>query len=86
MVVVTWARRFERSDKLKFETFCYGLTVRKAQAGTENSSHIFRWGGKNSEKEVRKMKQEEKKPPVWEITDPKPPVVQSGKMENRKQN
>ena len=32
------------------------------------------------------MKQEEKKPPVWEITDPKPPVVQSGKMENRKQN
>jgi len=32
------------------------------------------------------MKQEEKKAPVWEVVDPKPPVVQSGKMENRKQN
>ena len=32
------------------------------------------------------MKQEEKKAPVWEVTDPKQPVVQSGKMENRKQN
>lgn len=32
------------------------------------------------------MKQEEKKAPAWEVVDPKPPVVQSGKMENRKQN
>lgn len=31
------------------------------------------------------MKQEEKKPPVWEAVDPKPPVVRSGKMENRRQ-
>jgi hypothetical protein len=31
------------------------------------------------------MKQEEKKPIPWEITDPKPPVVQSGHLENRKQ-
>lgn len=30
------------------------------------------------------MKQEEKKPPVWEVSDPKPPVVQSGRMEERK--
>ena len=30
------------------------------------------------------MKEEEKKPQVWEITDPKPPVIQSGHMENRK--
>ena len=30
------------------------------------------------------MKQEEKKPIPWEVADPKPPVVQSGKMENRK--
>lgn len=36
------------------------------------------------------MKQEEKKqeerPITWEAVDPKPPVIQSGHMENRKQN
>ena len=32
------------------------------------------------------MKQEEKNPIAWEVKDPKPPIVQSGKMENRKQN
>lgn len=32
------------------------------------------------------MKQEEKKPIPWEVTDPKPPVVQSGHMENKKRN
>ncbi len=31
------------------------------------------------------MKKEEKEPLNWEIKDPKPPVVQSGRMENRKQ-
>ncbi len=30
------------------------------------------------------MKQEEKKPVTWEVTDPKPPVIRSGHMENRK--
>ena len=30
------------------------------------------------------MKDEEKKTPIpWELKDPKPPVVQSGHMENR---
>ena len=32
------------------------------------------------------MKQDEKKPIPWEVCDPKPPVVQSGKPENRRQN
>ena len=32
------------------------------------------------------MRQEEKKPIPWEMKDPKPPVVQSGHMENRKKN
>jgi len=31
------------------------------------------------------MKEEEKKPIPWEAVDPKPPVIQSGHMENRKQ-
>ena len=30
------------------------------------------------------MKQDEKKPIPWEVTDPKPPVIRSGRMENRK--
>ncbi len=32
------------------------------------------------------MKKEEKKPLNWEMADPKPPVVQSGHMEDRKEN
>ncbi len=35
------------------------------------------------------MKKEEKQPvqPVpWEVADPKPPVIHSGRMENRTQN
>jgi len=30
------------------------------------------------------MRQEEKKPIGWEVKDPKPPVIRSGHMENRK--
>ena len=30
------------------------------------------------------MRQEEKKPTGWEVKDPKPPVIRSGHMENRK--
>ena len=30
------------------------------------------------------MKEEdEKRPATWEVTDPKPPVIQSGRMRNR---
>lgn len=31
------------------------------------------------------MKEEEKKPVPWEAVDPKPPVVRSGHLENRRQ-
>lgn len=30
------------------------------------------------------MKEEEKKPVPWEIADPKPPVIRSGHLENKK--
>lgn len=30
------------------------------------------------------MRQDEKKQTSWEAVDPKPPVIQSGRMENRK--
>ena len=33
---------------------------------------------------MEKEKQEEKKSIPWEMADPKPPVIQSGHMENRK--
>ena len=29
------------------------------------------------------MKKEEKQPNTWEMTDPKPPIIRSGKQENR---
>ncbi len=32
------------------------------------------------------MKDDEKKPIPWEMTDPKPPVVQSGHLESRTRN
>lgn len=31
-------------------------------------------------------KQEEKQPVPWEMKDPKPPVIRSGRMEQRKVN
>lgn len=32
------------------------------------------------------MKEDEKKPITWEAADPKPPVIQSGHMENRREH
>jgi hypothetical protein len=40
----------------------------------------------NVQKEGKTVKENEKKPVTWEVTDPKPPVIRSGHMENRKQN
>jgi len=31
------------------------------------------------------MKEDEKKPITWEAMDPKPPVIHSGHMENKRQ-
>ena len=35
---------------------------------------------------MKKEKQDEKKPITWEVADPKPPVIHSGHMENKKAN
>ena len=32
------------------------------------------------------MKKDEKQPVDWEVTDPKPPVIRSGHMENRREH
>lgn len=34
----------------------------------------------------KEEKQEESKPIPWEVKDPKPPVIQSGHLEQRKAN
>ena len=34
----------------------------------------------------KEEKQEEKKPITWEAADPKPPVIQSGRLEQRRAN
>lgn len=34
----------------------------------------------------KEEKKEEKSPVNWEVCDPKPPVIQSGRMENRREN
>lgn len=33
---------------------------------------------------MKQEKQDEKKPITWEVADPKPPVIRSGHMENKK--
>jgi hypothetical protein len=35
---------------------------------------------------MRKEEKQEKKPISWEVMDPKPPVIQSGHMENHLEN
>ncbi len=35
---------------------------------------------------MQKEEKEQKKPIPWEMTDPKPPVIHSGHLENRIQN
>ena len=32
------------------------------------------------------MKEDERKPIPWEVADPKPPVIHSGHMENRREH
>ena len=32
------------------------------------------------------MKEDEKKPITWEVADPKPPIIHSGRMENKRHN
>ena len=32
------------------------------------------------------VKEEEKRKVSWEVKDPKPPIIQSGRMENRRQS
>lgn len=34
----------------------------------------------------REEKKEQQQPNTWEVTDPKPPVIRSGHMENRTTN
>ena len=42
-------------------------------------AHIFTVFGENiPEREGFSMKQEEQKPKIWEVVDPKPPIVESG--------
>ena len=39
---------------------------------------------KKTKEETMKKEQEEKKSIPWEVADPKPPVIRSGHMENRR--
>ena len=52
--------------------------------GIPGRHRIREWG--NPVPGVKNVKEEEKKPTGWEVGDPKPPVIQSGHMENRREN
>lgn len=68
------------------------VRVRNAlSAGTARETEIGLFpflAGHTAIEEGSIMKKEERqtKPVPWEVADPKPPVIQSGHMENRLQN
>lgn len=45
--------------------------------------HNLPWQGKATAGGSRMKQEKEKQPKPWEMVDPKPPVIQSGHMENR---
>ena len=47
-------------------------------------TYFFETREKYWRKEGNAVKQEEKKPTPWEVVDPKPPVIRSGRMEDRR--
>ena len=58
----------------------------KKYACPPGHAYFFAFCVKYSRKGVSTVKEEEKKPTGWEVTDPKPPVIHSGHLENRKAN
>ena len=73
-----FAMTVKRNDKLKFDSL--------KSVGWETGGFFCAVCGMLKAKGRDLMQQEEKKPIAWEVKDPKPPIIQSGKMENRKQN
>lgn len=66
------------------------MEMDKKQVPGVFSGYIFfilrqkiRQRGENMKKEE---KQEEQKPITWEVADPKPPIIHSGHLEQRKAN
>ena len=45
---------------------------------------VYRGIKAHTNREVKEMKREEKPVIPWEAVDPKPPVIRSGHLENRK--
>ena len=55
-----------------------GIFCRIRRIVSDQECNLILSGGKHMRKE------EKKEAPIWEIRDPKPPVVKSGHMEERK--
>ena len=82
----------KKSDKLgrgESENTVRMIAPQKFQKKTHDPVH-----GKVSRRDLSRLfhmsekfeKQEEKQPVPWEVADPKPPVIRSGHMENKKAN
>ena len=70
--------------------YCAGNIVKNIFA--KNPTFLLRnrifsaFFGKIGAKGRVEMKEEEKKTNTWEVSDPKAPVIRSGRMENRRQH
>ena len=78
---------FRPSTAGRFVNRPYGIAI-KMCAKLQFIVHDCRALGHNKAKGGVNMKkeEEEKKTVSWEVADPKPPIVQSGHLEGRKQN
>ena len=70
------------------EADCGVENEKRGRTAVKNAQFIFAPAlGRLTRKGGRIMhKEDEKKQVNWEISDPKPPVIRSGHMENRKEN
>ena len=72
------------SVALKYACFQLFMIPTEEMVDPDQESHDVTSGAKTPDK-PKETKQEEKKPIPWEVADPKPPIIQSGRMENRRE-
>lgn len=85
-IVKRAAKNIENNEAFRREAMNHANNAVQFEICRINSGYGAETRARSGKGESWLMKQDEKKKPAWEMVDPKPPVVQSGHLENRKQN